>query len=76
MKIQTIDSKKRLVLSGAKPGEAYAVSQTGSGHYELTKVVPSQKPKPTPAELDAMLDAAPLEPKMSWQELRALTREP
>lgn len=76
MKIQTVDSKKRLVLSGAKPGEAYAVRQTSSGHYELAKVVPTQKPKPTPEELDAMLDAAPLEPKMSWKELRTLTREP
>jgi hypothetical protein len=35
MKIQTVDSKGRLVLSGATPGEAYAVRQTGFGHYEL-----------------------------------------
>lgn len=76
MKVQTVDSKKRLVLSGAKPGEAYAVRQTGSGHYELAKVVPARRPKPTPKELDALLDSSALTPKMNWEELRSLTREP
>ena len=76
MKIQTVDSKKRLVLSGAQPGEAYAVRQTSSGHYELAKVVPARKPKPTAKELDALLDSSALTPKMNWEELRSLTREP
>lgn len=76
MKIQTIDSKRRLVLSGAQPGEAYAVRQTASGHYELAKVVPTQKNKPTAQELDAALASAALTPKMSWEELRSQTREP
>ncbi len=76
MKIQTVDSKRRLVLSGATPGEAYAVRQTGSGHYELAKVVPTQKSKPTANELDALLGSAALTPKLNWEELRTLTREP
>lgn len=76
MKIQTVDSKRRLVLTGAQPGEAYAVRQTAHGHYELAKVVPAQKPKPTPEEFDALLVSAALTPKMSWEELRSLTREP
>jgi len=76
MRIQTVDSKRRLVLSGAQPGEAYAVNQTVSGHYELAKVVPADKPKPTPQELDTVLNSAALTPKMSWEELRTQTREP
>ena len=76
MKVQTVDSKRRLVLSGAQPGEAYAVRQTASGHYELAKVVPATKDKPTPKELDAALSSAALTPKMSWEELRTQTREP
>ena len=76
MKIQTVDSKKRLVLSGSQPGEAYAVRQTSNGHYELAKVVPARKPKPTPKELDSLLESSALTPKMNWEELRSLTREP
>jgi hypothetical protein len=76
MKIQTVDSKRRLILTGAEPGESYAVRQTTRGHYELAKVIPSQKPKPRPAELDALLISAALTPKMSWEELRGMTREP
>lgn len=76
MKIQTIDTKRRLVLPGAVPGEAYAVREASPGHYELAKVIPAPKPKPTPKELDALLVSAALTPTMSWDELRNLTREP
>lgn len=76
VKIQTVDSKRRLILTGAKPGESYAVRQTTSGHYELAKVIPAPKPKPTPEEFDALLVSAALTPKMGWEELRSLTREP
>ena len=76
MKIQTIDTKRRLVLPGATPGECYSVRQASPGHYELAKVIPAPKPKPSPEELDALLVSAALTPKMSWEELRTLTREP
>ena len=65
MKAQTIDTKRRLVLPGAKPGECYAVREAGPGHYELAKVIPAQRRKPTPEELDALLAAAALTPQMS-----------
>ncbi len=77
MKVQTIDTKRRLVLPGAKPGECYAVREAGPGHYELAKVIPApKKPKPKPAEIDGLLASAALTPKMNWEQLRALTREP
>lgn len=76
MKIQSIDSKRRLILPGAEPGESYAVRRTANGHYELAKVIPSQKPKLSTEELDALLVSAALTPKSSWEELRNLTREP
>ncbi len=75
MKIATIDAKRRLVLPGAIPGEAYAVRESAPGHYELAKVIPAPRPKPTAKELDALLASAPLTPKMSWEELRSHTRE-
>ncbi len=77
MKVQTVDSKRRLVLTGAEPGESYAVSQTERGHYTLTKVIPApRKNKPTSAELKKLLSTSALTPKMDWEELRSLTREP
>lgn len=76
MKVVTIDTKRRLVLPGAKPGETYAVRQGAPGHYELAKVIPAPRSKPTAEELDALLASAPLTPKMSWEDLRSLTREP
>ncbi len=77
MKIQTIDAKRRLVLPGAQPGESYAVWETSPGHFELAKVIPAPaKPKPTDAEIDALFASAALTPKMSWEQLRTLTREP
>ena len=77
MKVQTIDTKRRLVLPGAKPGECYAVKEAGPGHYELAKVIPApRKPKPKRGEIDALLGSAALTPKMNWEQLRGLTREP
>jgi len=77
MKVQTIDTKRRLVLPGAKPGECYAVREAGPGHYELAKVIPApKKTKPKREEIDALLASAALTPKMNWVQLRVLTREP
>jgi hypothetical protein len=76
MKIQRVDAKRRLVLPGAQPGDAFAVRQTASGHYELAKVIPAPKSKPSPGQLDELLVSAALTPRMSWEELRGATREP
>jgi hypothetical protein len=76
MKIAIVDTKRRLVLPGASPGEAYSVCEAAPGHYELAKVIPAQRPKPSAEELDALLRAAPLTPQMNWEDLRSLTREP
>jgi len=75
MKIATLDAKRRLVLPEAKPDETYAVREAAPGHHELAKVIPASRKKPTAAQLDALLASAPLTPKMSWEELRRLTRE-
>ena len=77
MKIQTIDTKRRLVLPGATPGECYSVREAAPGHYELAKVIPAtRKPKPNPMEIDALLASAALTPRINWEQLRVLTREP
>lgn len=76
MKIAIVDAKRRLVLPGAIPGEAYAVHEAAPGQYELAKVIPAPRAKPTAKQLDSLFKVAPLTPKLSWEELRSLTREP
>ena len=64
-------------LPGAKPGECYAVREAGPGHYEVAMVIPApKKTKPKRAEIDDLLTTAALTPRMNWEQLRSLTREP
>lgn len=76
MKIAIVDAKRRLTLPGAKPGEAYAIHAPAPGNYELAKVIPAISTKPTADQVDDLLASAALTPKMSWENLRQLTREP
>lgn len=71
------DSKKRVVLPGANPGDVYDVQDQGEGRYLLVRL---EMPEPRAgmsrkACLDA-LDDRPLRLGMSWDELQRLTREP
>jgi hypothetical protein len=76
MNVSIVDNKRRLTLPGARPGDAYTVRQSTPGHYELSMVIPAPRPKPSAEELDVLLATQPLTPKMGWDELRSLTREP
>ncbi len=61
MKVQIIDTKRRLLLPGAKPGECYVVREAGPGHFELDEVIPApKKTKPKPSEIDGLLVSADL----------------
>lgn len=76
MKITTVDTKRRLVLPDAQPGETYAVWHDAAGHYELTKVIPvPRKSLKSGKKLDALMISAGLTPKMSSEKLRNLTRD-
>lgn len=76
MKIAIVDAKRRLTLPGARPGDAYVIHAPAPGNYELAKVIPAVRQKRTAEQVDALLDSAALTPKMSWEQLRQLTREP
>ena len=77
MKIATVDAKRRLVLPRARPGDSFAIKETDPGHYQLTKVIPApRKTSRSDREIDSALAAAALTPKMSWEQLRSMTREP
>jgi hypothetical protein len=77
MAISTADAKRRVVLPAAKPGDVFDVQSQGEGRLLLVRL---ERPKPGPGmSLEGCLEAiaaAPLRPKMTWESLKAVTREP
>jgi hypothetical protein len=75
----TADSKKRVVIPGAKPGDVFAVVQQDENHITLARL---QSPPPLPSgrmtkiQVARAIKHSKLEFDMTWDELRAVTREP
>jgi hypothetical protein len=77
MSITTADSKKRVVIPVARPGDVFDVREQGEGRLLLVRLVePKRKTRMSRARSLRAISGFPLRPKMSWNELRALTREP
>ena len=77
MSLSTVDSKKRIVLPGGRPGDVFDIQQQAEGRFLLVRL---ERPKRTKrmskkACMEAMRQA-PLRPTMTWEKLRELTREP
>jgi hypothetical protein len=76
MAITTADSKKRVVIPLARPGDVFDVREEGEGRLVLIRLVePKRKPQMSKARSLRAIRNTPLRPKMSWEELRRLTRE-
>lgn len=77
MAISTVDEKQRVVLPAAKPGDVFDIQSQGEGRLLLVRV---ERPTPEPGmSMESCLKAiaaAPLRPKMTWDSLKATTREP
>jgi hypothetical protein len=77
MPIARADNKKRVVIPFARPGDIFDVQQQSEGRLLLVRLV---KPKPQSRLSRAgslrAISISPLRPKLSWKELRRLTREP
>lgn len=74
--ISKTDSEGRVALPSAEPGEVYDVQHQGEGRYLLVRL---EKASPEPMSRQDCLQAIqdhPLQPTMSWEELRSFTREP
>jgi hypothetical protein len=72
------DSKRRVIVPGARPGDVFACEDEGNGHFllvRLNKPAPPKK-KMTRAEIRKALAASRMKFDMSWDELRQMTREP
>jgi hypothetical protein len=77
MTTATADAKRRVVLPAARPGDVFDIQNQGEGRLLLVRL---ETPKPVPGmsmahSLEAIA-AAPLRPKMTWDALKATTREP
>ena len=73
----TADSKKRIVLPVARPGDVFDIQRQGDGRFVLLRLTrPEPEARLTRAQCLRAMDAAPLQPKMDWATLRELTREP
>jgi hypothetical protein len=74
--ITKADSKRRVVLPRARPGDIYDVQEQGEGRYLLVRLERPEPKAPMSREdcLRAM-DDRPLRPGMTWEELQGLTRE-
>jgi hypothetical protein len=77
MSTYKVDTKKRIVLPGGRPGDVFDIQQQAEGRFLLIRL---QKPERSErmskkACMEAMRKA-PLRPRMKWEKLRELTREP
>lgn len=71
------DSKKRIVLPRARPGDVFDVQEQEEGRYLLVRLEPPE-PKTSLSREDCLraMDERPLRLGTTWEELRRVTREP
>ncbi len=71
------DAKRRVVVSGAKPGDVFACEQQDENHFLLVRLARPVAPvKKTKAEVRRAIRNSRMKFDFSWDELRAITREP
>lgn len=77
MSTSTVDTKKRIVLPGGRPGDVFDIQQQAEGRFMLIRLEKPKRAKQLGRKecLEAM-HKAPLRLTMSWEKLRELTREP
>ncbi len=77
MATSTVDAERRVVLPAAKPGDIFDIQGQGEGRLLLVRL---ERPEPgSRMSVDRCLEAiaaAPLRPRMTWDSLKAMTREP
>ena len=73
----TVDTKKRIVLPGGRPGDVFDIQQQAEGRFLLVRLEkPERGRRMSKKACLAAMRTAPLKPTMSWEKLRDLTREP
>ena len=71
------DSKKRVIIPDAAPGDVFAYENRGGGRFTLARLMaPPPRKKMTKSQVLRALDRSKGKYELTWEELRALTREP
>jgi len=71
------DSKGRVVVPGAKPGDVFDIERQDEHRYLFVRLQrPAAAPKMTREECLEAMSRHPPPVGMSWEQLRKLTREP
>ena len=71
------DTKKRVIVPGAKPGDVFHYEEQDNGHFLLVRLnKPDPLKKMTRQQVRAAMKSCRLKPTMTWEQLRAWTREP
>jgi bifunctional DNA-binding transcriptional regulator/antitoxin component of YhaV-PrlF toxin-antitoxin module len=77
MAISRVDTKRRVVLPTAEPGDIFDIQSQGEGRLLLVRLEPPKLETGMTKERSlAAIAAAPLRSRMSWDSLKALIREP
>ena len=77
MSTSKVDTKKRIVLPGGRPGDVFDIQQQAEGRFLLIRLEkPERSERMTKKACREALRKAPLRPTMPWEKLRELTREP
>jgi hypothetical protein len=77
MATTTADAERRVVLPATQPGDVYDVQNLGEGRLLLVRLqIPAPPRRMSRSRCLAAIAASPLRPTLSWEELRARTREP
>lgn len=70
------DSKKRVVIPWVKPGDVFTCEQQDENHFSLARLQPPPpRQRKTKAQIRRAILRSRMQPTMSWDELRKLTRE-
>ena len=66
-----------MVLPAVNPGDIFDIQNQGEGRLLLVRLEhPKPEPKMTVDQCLEAMAAAPLRPTMTWEALKAMTREP
>ncbi len=77
MSTYTVDTKKRIVLPGGRPGDIFDIQQKAEGRFLLIRLEkPERADRMSKKACVAAMSKAPLRLTMTWEKLRELTREP
>ena len=77
MIIYKVDTKKRIVLPGGRPGDVFDIQQQTEGRFLLIRLEkPARSERMSKKACLEAMRKAPLRPTLTWEKLRELTREP